>query len=398
MSDLTAVESYFEAVSGLTTSGSTVLNTTEIWPRALLMYRSQLQWLGGYFMLLTIVLIMAPLGIGGLQQRRGGFGSGGDVMTGAGSPVRIAGQIALLYGVLTFACFALLFVSGHQPIHAAAFAFAALSTGSFLPFDGQPVDVLNTFGISVVGGFLVLGATSIFWQRRLLRGQFRLVRDHRESRSIIAGTVALTVVFAALLVATPGYSPDLTTMARSLFNAASLVATSGMQSEAGVFVLLPYSAVLFVVLIGGSAYATAGGVKHYRISAMLAQSRAELDKLVFPNAVKPSSYGVENAGMPVMRAIWSFFIAALAVILSCAFVLTWTGMHFEAAFMAAVANFATAGPVYLAGWNPDGLLDWPRYSEMTSGAQLTLAFTMIAGRIEVLALLALVSPRYWRSR
>ncbi len=86
------VESYFEAVSGLTTSGSTVLNTTEIWPRSLLMYRSQLQWLGGYFMLLTIVLVMAPLGIGGLQQRRGGFGSGGDVMTGAGSPVRIAGS------------------------------------------------------------------------------------------------------------------------------------------------------------------------------------------------------------------------------------------------------------------------------------------------------------------
>ncbi len=143
--------------------------------------------------------------------------------------------------------------------------------------------------------------------------------EHRESRSIIMGTIALTVVFAALLIATPGYSPDLTTMARSLFNAASLVATSGMQSEAGVFILLPYSAVLFIMLIGGSAYATAGGVKALPgVGHALPNRGRNSTSWCFPTPSNRRISAAQQADMPVMRAIWSFLHRRAGVVIASA--------------------------------------------------------------------------------
>ena len=399
VTELTLVEAVFESYSGFTTAGSSVLNSVEIWPRAMVFYRAQLQWLGGLLALLTVVLIAAPLGIGGLSKRRGTFGSGGDVMVGQGSPLALSLKVARLYTLLTGACLVALFLTGHRLYIAAGFSMSALSTGGFLLTDDAPDTVLTRVGLIVVAVFLILGATSVFWQRRLIDGRFRDARGHRESYSVIVFALILSAIVAVSLAMVPGSSTAiLQSAAEGAFNAASLVATSGIESRPGVFTLLPYTLVLFVVLVGGSAYSTSGGIKHYRLGAMFAQSWSELDRLVFPNAVQKSHFGSNGLESETMKSIWSFFVAAIFMLALACLGLTATGLPFEAALIAAVSNFATAGPVYGAGWDVTMDEIWPRYSEMGTAAQLMLVAIMLAGRVELLSIVALFSRRYWRSR
>ncbi|MDA8869809.1 hypothetical protein N9H93_00285 [Rhizobiaceae bacterium] len=400
MGALSPTDALFEAVSALTTAGSTTIVDPDIWPRALLFYRAQLQFIGGYLALITVVLIVAPLGLGGLTKRRSTFGSGGDVMVGQGSPLTIAGRLGLLY--LTFAAFCTiaLFLSGHRIWHAVGYAMSATSTGGFVPFEQEPDVTLSTLGMFILALFIALGATSVFWQRSILDGRLIRLREHRESYSVLLMTVVLGSLLAGTLVVLEG--GDFTILVRhfaeGLFNAASLVATNGLESRPGVFALLPLTLVIFVILIGGSAYSTSGGLKLYRVGGMLVQSWSELDRLIFPNGVQVSHFGSQRFGPTLMRAIWSFFVAALITVAIMSTLLAATGLPFEAALLATVANFATAGPVYEAGWEPLSQIVLPLYRDMGNPSKWLLCLTMLLGRMEIIALLALASPRYWRSR
>ncbi|MEL6751642.1 MAG: potassium transporter TrkG [Pseudomonadota bacterium] len=398
ITDLSYSEAVFEATSGFATSGATVINSHEVIPRAVAFYRVLLQWFGGFLALATVLLVTAPLGVGGLTKGRGGFGSGGDVMVGRGDPNQVVGRTLVIYATLTLACAFLLFLSGHRLFHSVTFAMSAASTGGYLPFDRTPDEVLNGVGLLTVGLFLTLGATSFVWLQGLFRSSGkRATRRHQESYGVLIFVALLSALILLRLAFVPGQLPlELRDVAESLFNAASLVSTNGVESRAGIFALLPYALVVFIILVGGSAYSTSGGFKQYRIGAMFSQSRAELDRLVFPNAVQTSHFGRARVDLPIMKAVWSFFVVALLTLAISTLAVAAAGLPFEAAFMAAAANFATAGPVYDAGWG--GAEAWPRYSEMGDAARLVLAVTMIAGRIEVLVILALGSARFWRSR
>jgi len=187
-------------------------------------------------------------------------------------------------------------------------------------------------------------------------------------------------------------------LVEGLLAAASLVATSGIESRTGIISLLPLVLILFVILVGGSAYSTSGGIKQYRIGGMLVQSWSELDRLIYPHGIRPARFGSQRYNLDLIKAIWSFFIAAIATVALGCILLSATGIPFEAALTATVAAFATAGPIYLAGWEAPGAQAWPHYADMTDTAKFTLMATMVLGRVEVLTVIGLASTRYWRNR
>ncbi len=400
ISDLDALDALFEAVSGLTTTGATTLNTVEIWPQPLIFWRSQLQWIGGYLTLLTIVLILAPLGIGGLTNRRASIGGGGEIVAGQMRVFVLALNMGLLYAVVTGICFLAFFLSGTRAFYAMTLAMSAVSTGGFLPFDDSLDEILGVFGLFVFGLFLTIGATSVFWQRMLIGGKLARLAEHRESYSVILLILFLTVVFALSLVAVSANAAQevVGIFVESFLNAASLVATSGIETRPGIFSLLPLIVVLFVVLAGGSAFSTSGGLKHYRLGGMLVQSWSELDRLVYPNAMRPSRFGSQIYDIELLKAIWSFFVVAFLTIgFGTIFVAT-TGIPFDAALTAAIAAFSNAGPVYEAGWAAPGTEPWAPFSAFSTTAKVTLMVIMVLGRLEVLAIIGLFSIRYWQQR
>ena len=309
-------------------------------------------------------------------------------------------NLGLLYATMTALCSLGLFLTGARAFHAVSLAMAALSTGGFLPFDTSVDQTINVAGQVIVAVFLIVGATSIFWHQMALKGQWRGMLDHRESYSVIVLVCLVAVAFIAVSIVVAGagaHSPG-ATIVQGLLNAASLVATSGIQSQPGYFTILPLVVVLFIVLVGGGAYSTSGGLKHYRIGGMLVQSWSELDRLVYPHSVSPSHFGSERFDLQLMKSIWGFFVAAILTLSIGTVFLATNGIPFEGAFTAAIAAFSTAGPVYTAGWSISVADGWPTYNDFPDPAKYGFIILMVLGRLEVMAIIALFSRKYWRSR
>ncbi|MEE9375258.1 MAG: potassium transporter TrkG [Rhizobiaceae bacterium] len=397
---LSFVDSLFEAVSGLTTSGSSIVNSLEDWPQTMIFWRSQLQWIGGFLALMSIIIILAPLGIGGITKRRDSLTVGADLRLADGRLLKFVMNLAFLYVSLTVVCFIAFFLTGTRAFYALTLAMTATSTGGFLPFDKSLEEVLGTSGILIFGVFLLLGATSIFWQRMVVTGRLYQLSHHRESYSVIVLMGLVTFgFFYSLIVTSAGMENGFNgAIVEAFMNAASLISTSGIETRPGYFTLIPLVIVIFLILIGGSAFSTSGGLKHYRIGGMLVRSWSELDSLVYPNVVGQSHFGSETYDMNLMKAIWSFFVVAIIVITLGTIIIATSGIPFEAAMTATVSNFSTAGPVYNSGWASPGTEAWPPYSAFSDQAKMVLMVLMLFGRLEVLAVIGLFSARYWRSR
>ncbi|MEP0944560.1 MAG: potassium transporter TrkG [Rhizobiaceae bacterium] len=400
MMDMTLTDALFESFSSFTTAGATTANSVENWPQSLLFWRVLLQWLGGYLTLLTIILILAPLGVGGLTSRKSSLSIGADLRASQDRLLVFSFNLGLLYATTTALCSLGFFLTGTRAFHSVSLAMAAVSTGGFLPFDSSLDQTIGIGGQAIFALFLIVGATSVFWHRMLLKGQWAALLRHRESYSVILLVVIVGIAFAATSVVVSGVQSQapIAVLVQGLLNAASLVATSGVQSQPGYFTLLPLVLVLFILLAGGSAFSTSGGLKHYRLGGMLVQSWNELDRLIYPNAVRSSHFGSERFDLELMKAIWSFFVAAILILAFGTIFLATTGIPFEGALTAAIAAFTTAGPVYNAGWSVAVGQDWPSISEFTDSAKITLVVLMVMGRLEIIAVIGLFSRQYWRSR
>ena len=400
VTDLGMVDSLFEAVSGFTTTGASVVVDISTWSQGMTFWRSQLQWLGGFFAMMTILLVLAPMGIGGLNLnavavfriRRG--------MASWGRMVMVTQRFGIYYIIFTGVVFLILVLTGTRPFYAANLAMTAVSTGGFLPFNRDLDITVGVIGLLVMGLALLIAATSVFWQRMITAGQWSRLKEHRESYSIMAVVLVIGIVLGYMLIRVTGAgeSQGGRLLAEGLFNAASLVSTSGIESRPGIFTLIPLPIVLFVILLGGSAFSTSGGLKHYRVGAMAVQSWSELDRLVFPHAVRPSRFGTQFYDLQLMKSIWSYFMVALVTIGVGTVIVATASIPFEAALTATVSAFTTAGPVYQSGFAPPGQPAWPQFFEFTVTAKLALCAIMVLGRIEVLALLGIFSTHYWRTR
>ena len=400
MMDMTFVDALFESFSSFTTAGATTANSLQDWPQSLLFWRVLLQWLGGYLTLLTIILILAPLGVGGLTTRKSTLSIGADLRASQDRLLVFSVNLGLLYATTTALCSLGFFLTGTRAFHAVSLAMAAVSTGGFLPFDRSLDEVIGIGGQAIFALFLIVGATSVFWHRMLFKGQWGALLRHRESYSVIIVVLIVGIAFAATSVVVSGIQAQspIAVLVQGFLNAASLVATSGVQTQPGYFTLLPLVLVLFILLVGGSAFSTSGGLKHYRLGGMLVQSWNELDRLIYPNAVRSSHFGSEQFDLELMKAIWSFFVAAILILAFGTIFLATTGIPFEGALTAAIAAFTTAGPVYDAGWSVAVGQEWPSISEFTNEAKTILVILMLLGRLEIIALIGLFSLQYWRSR
>jgi len=400
MMDLSLTDAMFESFSSFTTTGATTLNSVAEWPKSLLFWRVQLQWMGGYLALLTIIMVMAPLGVGGLTSHKSSFSVGADLRASQSRLLEFSINLGLLYVTMTTICSLGLLLSGTEAFPAVSLAMAAVSTGGFLPFDASVDQSTNIAGQALFALFLTIGATSVFWHRMLVRRQWRELWRHRESYSVIITVAVLAVIFSwtSIVVSGAQSQAPVAVIVQGILNAASLVATSGVQSQPGYFTLMQLVVVLFIVLVGGSAFSTSGGIKQYRLGGMLVQSWNELDRLVYPNAVTSSHFGSQRFDLELMKAIWSFFVAAILTLALGTLFLATSGIPFVGALTAAIAAFTTAGPVYTAGWSVSVGGAWPGFFAMTDSAKYTLIALMLLGRLEVVAIIGLFSRQYWRNR
>ncbi|HET7714247.1 MAG TPA: potassium transporter TrkG [Bauldia sp.] len=385
----------FESVSGLTTTGATALSTVRSVGLAGIFFRAELQWLGGLLTLATIATVVAASGLGGLSGSQVALLSGGEDRFGR--LVTTLRQILVAYGMLTIACVVLLFASGIPPFEAVCIALSTISTGGFMPIDGSFAVYDNPFANGVVGVFMLIGATSVVWHRMVVEGRWQLLRAHRESYWIIG--VALLVSFAyAVLFADPLRDAAVAPphwITGGLLTGVSLVSTTGFQAHPSAMTVLPAAIVLFLAFVGGSGISTSGGIKFYRVGALLTLSGQELRRLIYPHSVRESRFGSVAFDPETLKAILSGLFVSLVTIVVALVLLSVSLPDFNAALTAAISGFSNIGPLYAAGWSEGAL--WPPYSDFDGFAKLVFIVTMILGRLEVLVVLAAFNLAYWRS-
>ena len=385
------VAALFEAVSGFTTTGATAFRSLAGVGPSIIFWRAELQWLGGLATLVTFVTILAPAGVGGLSSRGlaalGGFSEAG--------PERIAQglrRLVTLYALFTSICIILLFFAGVPTFDAICLALSTVSTGGFMPVDGNLSVYGSPYAEGVVAVFMVVGATSFVFHRSILEGRWPAIFDHRETWWVIGVMAVVGVVYGWAFHTGENL---LAALGEGLFNSISLISTTGYQTRTGALSAIPDTVVLFLAIGGAGALSTAGGLKYYRIGAMTVQSMHELKRLLFPHSVRSTRFGSQPYDLGLMKAIWANLVVAAVVIVVAALALSVSLPAFDAAIVAAVSAFSNIGPLYSQEWliGPN----WPAYADFGVFAQLAMIVTMILGRIEVIVLFASLYAAYWRS-
>ncbi|MBN9022423.1 MAG: TrkH family potassium uptake protein [Rhizobiales bacterium] len=389
------VTALFEAVSGFTTTGASAIGGVRVVGTAGIFFRAELQWLGGFVSLVTVATVLAATGLGGLSRSQVALVSGVEdrlsrIMIG----VR---QIFVAYAAVTVLCMVLLILSGIPPFESICIALSTLSTGGFMPIDGTFAQYDNPFANVVVSVFMLVGATSIVWQRMVAEGRWYQVRQHRESYWVVGTAVALgivyTIAFADPLGLVEGSQGDWIT--GGLLTGISLVTTTGFEAHPGAFVAIPAVLALVVALVGASGLSTAGGLKQYRIGALLTLSSLELRRLIYPHSVHEPRVGSIAFNLDMMKAILSYLFVSLLVLMASVLLLSLSLPDFQAAITAAIAAFSNIGALYAAGWHDP--VTWTPYAEYDAFAKLVFIVTMILGRLEVLVVFAAFNLSYWRS-
>ena len=393
-----AVAAYFEAASGFTTTGATVLSDLSQTPASIIVWRALLQWLGGLATLIALATLLGPLSGTALLDRQLRFIGHSTHGTSLHMKEAIR-SITPLYAALTAACFIALTVSGIPAFDAFCLALSTLSTGGFMPRDGTFVLYGAPMAELTLAIFMTIGAISIIWIRAIFQSRWTLVREIREPLWIIwaVGIFGFSLAIAlAIKTGELGAMTLIHTVTLGLASAASIISTTGLAVSNQTNELVPYMVLLCACIIGGGRFSTAGGLKVYRIASMMRQLGREFRLLIYPHGVRPSRFGAEAIDHEVVKVIWITLTAFILIIGIIAMIIAWAGgVPFSGALLAAAGSVSNIGPAYEFARVVD-FPNAPTYAEMGPMAQIALCAGMIFGRVEILALLSIFNIIFWR--
>ena len=395
----------FESVSGLTTTGASTFTAREAMPRSIIFWRLQLEWIGGFLTLASLFLVLSPLAIGGLPKRamapEWNIETGNERDAGAQHLRRYMPLLAY-YVAASVIAFFLFIASGTDSLGAAHLTMTSLSTGGFNPYDTELEAHHGVPTLAIMAAVLTISATSLFWQRYDLSNPFRVIWRNREAWWVMFLVAVMTILYLVAFLeicAVTGRGDAVPVLVESFFAAASIVATSGHEPRPGVIALLPEIFVFAVAFIGAAVFSTSSGLKIHRLGAMLVQSFRELNLLIYPSSVIPTRIARADYDERSIVESWPVMVLLLAVVAFAMFTLAGGQGNFEASMLAAMALLVNAGPLYDAYIPVAATPDlWPEYRDFGSLERLIGCVVMLLGRLEFVAVFAILNLRYWLSR
>ncbi|MFW6078407.1 MAG: TrkH family potassium uptake protein [Gemmatimonadota bacterium] len=382
----------FESLSGFTTTGATVFDDVETLPHGILFWRALTQWLGGMGIIVLGVAILPFLGVGGMQLFR--------AEAPGPTPERLRPRIAqtarllwYVYAGLTGLQALLLVLGGVSPYEAVTHALTTLSTGGFSTRNASIAAFDSAYIQYVTLGFMYLAGVSFALHYRALTSRRpRHVADP-EWRFFTAIVLAAAAAIA-LLAWLGGGQPDAgieRTVRDALFQAVSIATTTGYVTyDYELWPLAAQMILLLLMIMGGMAGSTAGGMKAMRVSVLLRHGLTELRKSVHPRAVVPTRLGRKAVREDVLLNVFGFAMLYLLLFAGGILALTLLDHDLPTAVGAAAATISNIGP----GLGDVGPID--NFGWIDAPSQLLLSFLMLVGRLEIFTVLLLFHPDLWR--
>ena len=388
---ISITDSIFESMSGLTTTGATVISGLDSLPRSILYYRQQLQWLGGMGIIVLAVAVLPMLGIGGMQLYRAE--TPGPMKDNKLTPriTETAKALWYIYLTLTVSCGIAYWLAGMRPFDALAHAFSTVAIGGFSTHDlsmgfynDQPlVEVVAIVFMFLSGVNFALHFLA--WRSRGPKSYFADT-EFRVYAVILLAASALT---SAYLYWTSTFETWGESVLRGVFQAVSIGTTTGYTvSEYHTWPGILPIMLLMMSFIGGCAGSTGGGMKVIRVVMLIKQGAREILRLVHPSAQIPVKVGNKALSDRVIEAVWGFFSLYVVCFCLMSLILVATGLDFVTAFSAVAACMNNLGP---------GLGDvGSNYTSINDVGKWVLCFAMLLGRLEIFTLLVLLTPAFWR--
>jgi trk system potassium uptake protein len=387
--DARLVDAFFEAMSGMTTTGSTVFSGLDDLPAGLLLWRSMLQWFGGIGIIIVAMVFLPELKVGGMQVfRTEAFDTMGKVLPRA---VEIAGQLIWIYIGLTMANALAYLVLGMGPFDAINHALTTMSTGGFSTRDAS-FGAFQGPAEYVASVFMILASLPFVRYIQIVAGTARPIFTDPQVRAYLGVILTLTITMTIfrMVVNADNFEHG---FREGLFNVTSIISGTGYAStDYQLWGTFPMVAFFFIGLIGGCAGSTSCSVKVFRYQLLFAAVKAQVRSIHSPHGVFTPRYDGRTVGEDVLSSVMVFFVMFVVSLGVLSVALSLTGLDMVTSISGAATALANVGPGLGDIIGPSG-----NFAPINDAAKWILIAAMLVGRLELLSVYVLFTLRFWRN-
>ena len=384
-------DAFFESMSGITTTGATVITNLDATPKSILLWRSIMQWLGGIGIIVMAITILPLLKVGGMQL----FKMEGPLSTEKILPrtLEVATILISTYLVLTIICALLYWFFGMSVFDSVAHSMTTLATGGFSTHNNS-IGFFENPNIEIIASvFIILGSIPFITYLKFVKGNKRIFLEDIQIKGLINILVISIIIMFAYLFFISNELSIFDKLRISAFNVVSILSGTGYVTDDfglwGKFSLIFF---LFLMFIGGCAGSTACGIKIFRLQMLIIFLKNQIKKLISPNSVIVVKYNNQKITDDFIKSVITFIFSFLFIFLIIALLLSLTGLDFITAISGAASSISNVGPGLGDIIGPNG-----NYKNIPDVSKWVLSFGMLLGRLELFAILVLFFPSFWRN-
>ena len=384
-------EAFFESMSGITTTGATIISDLDNSPKSILLWRAIMQWLGGIGIVVMAITILPLLKVGGMQL----FKMEGPDSTEKILPrtFEVATIIISTYIALTFLCGFFYWIFGMSIFDSISHAMTTIATGGFSTHN-ESIGFFKNSNIEIVASiFIILGSIPFISYLKFLQGNRKIFFQDVQIKGLIYLLIISIIVMFLYLLFINYDSGVLDKIRISSFNVISILSGTGYVTDDfglwGKFSLIFF---LFLMFIGGCAGSTACGIKIFRLQMLLIFLRNQIKKIVSPNSVIVTKYNNQKISDNFFNSVIIFIFTFLFIFLIIAMLLSISGLDFITSISGAASSISNVGPGLGDMIGPNG-----NYKDIPDVSKWILSAGMLLGRLELFAVLVLFFPSFWRN-
>jgi trk system potassium uptake protein TrkH len=387
--NLSITDSFFESMSGITTTGSTIITDLNSTPKAILLWRAILQWLGGIGIIVMAITLMPLMNVGGMQLLKISSTDGSEKILPKTKEISI--RLIIIYIALTFLCALFYKIFGMKFFDSLTHSMTTIATGGFSNYNDS-IGHFNNFKIEMTSMiFIILGSIPFIAYIKYLSGTKNIFITDTQIKSFIKIIFfSILILFLYLVIFNKSFSEI---SLRSIsFNVISILTGTGYVTQNfdswGNFPLIYF---LMLMFIGGCAGSTTCGIKIFRVQILYLFIKNQLKKIIYPRGIFIIKYDNNNVNEKFMASIISFIYLYIVIFFVIAALLSLSGLDFTTSISGAATSISNVGPGLGELIGPNG-----NFSQLPDFSKWVLSFGMILGRLELFAILVLFLPSFWQ--
>jgi len=388
--DLSVTDSFFESMSGITTTGSTIISNLEMAPKSILLWRAMLQWLGGIGIIVMAITLMPIMNVGGMQLFKISSNDSSEKLLPKTKDIAL--RLIYIYLSLTTLCAVTYKIFGMSVFDSITHAMTTIATGGFSNYN-ESIGYFNSLSIEISSMiFIILGSLPFIAYLKFLNGDRKIFFSDSQIKSFIKIIIfSVVLLFIYLLIQGKGFSQI--NIRVIFFNVISILTGTGyVTGEFDGWGNFPLIFFLTLMFIGGCAGSTTCGIKIFRIQILYLFIVNQLKKIVYPNGIFLIKYDKNTVDDKFMASIISFIFLYLVIFFLITAFLSLSGLDFITSISGAATSISNVGPGLGSTIGPNA-----NFSSLPEISKWILSLGMILGRLELFAILVLFLPSFWRN-